>query len=183
MLMEKHLLAIPNRCTGCNRCVYACAAAKEGMFMPSKARIQINNFPQQGYSVPNICFQCPKPDCLEACPEAAIFKNERGVIAVDATKCDGCGDCVIACPYGMIEQYSSGKAFKCDLCGGNPVCAAECHYGALVFKEPNKISKKLRGIQMKQRITEGSPEDKRHQLAVNILSEADRIPLTIGYMG
>jgi len=181
--MEKHLLAIPNRCTGCNRCVYACAAVKEGMFMPSKARIKISNFPLEGYSVPNVCFQCPKPDCLEACPHEAIFKNERGVVVVDARKCDGCGDCVDACPYGMIEQYSSGKAFKCDLCAGNPACVAECQYGALLFKETDKISLKQRGLQMKQRIQEGTPEEKRRRLAQNILEQAVRVPRTAGYLG
>jgi Fe-S-cluster-containing hydrogenase component 2 len=83
----------------------------------------------------------------------------------------------------MIEQYGSGKAFKCDLCGGNPACVAECQYEALVFKEPDKILRKLRTVQMKQRIAEGSPGDKRHQLAVNILNQAVRIPRTAGYMG
>ncbi|NIO05302.1 MAG: 4Fe-4S dicluster domain-containing protein [Proteobacteria bacterium] len=181
--MEKHLLAIPNRCTGCNRCAYACAAVKEGMFMPSKARIKINNFPFEGYSVPSVCFQCPKPDCLKACPERAILKNERGVIVVEASKCDGCGDCIEACPYGMIEQYGSGKAYKCDLCGGNPACVAECEFGALAFKEPDKISLRLRATQMKQRSTEGSPGKKRHHLALNILKGAVRVPRTPGYMG
>ncbi len=181
--MEKHLLAVPNRCTGCNRCVYACSAAKEGMFMPSKARLKINNFPLQGYSVPSVCFQCPKPDCLKACPEQAIFKNKRGVVVVDVRKCDGCGDCVTACPYGMIEQYSSGKAFKCDLCGGAPACVSECQFGALVFKEPDGILRKLRGTQMKQRITVGTPDEKRHQLAANILNDAVRVPRTLHYMG
>lgn len=181
--MEKHLLAIPNRCTGCNRCVYACSAVKEGMFMPSRARIKINNFPLQGYSVPSVCFQCPKPDCLEACPEQAIFKNERGVVVVDARKCDSCGDCVSACPYGMIEQYGSGQAFKCDLCGGTPACVSECEFGALVFKAPDSISRKLRANQMKQRITDGAPAEKRHQLAENIRKDAVRVPRTVHYMG
>ena len=181
--MEKHLLAIPNRCTGCNRCTYACAAVKEGMFMPSKARLQINNFPLRGYSVPSVCFQCPKPDCLEACPEAAIYKNEREVVVVDVPKCNGCGECVIACPYGMIEQYASGKAFKCDLCGGNPACVSECHFEALVFKQPDKIARKQRGVQMKQRIAEGTPEEKRHQLALNLFESAVRVPRTAGYLG
>jgi formate dehydrogenase iron-sulfur subunit len=120
---------------------------------------------------------------LEACPEEAIFKNERGVVVVDARKCNGCGDCVSACQYGMIEQYGSGKAYKCDLCGGTPACVAECQYGALVFKEPDKISRKLRGTQMKQRNREGTPEEKRQKLAMNILKEAVRIPRTAGYMG
>ena len=181
--MEKHLLAIPNRCTGCNRCTYACSAVKEGMFMPSKARIKINNFALQGYSVPSVCFQCPKPDCLQSCPEKAISKSKRGVVVVDAGKCNSCGECVAACPYGMIEQYGSGKAFKCDLCGGTPACVAECHYGALVFKAPDAISRKLRATQMKQRIDTGSPEEKRHQLAVNILDSTVRIPRTAGYLG
>jgi len=181
--MEKLLMAVPNRCTGCNRCVYACSAAKEGMFVPSRARIKVTNFPHEGYSVPNVCFHCSKPECMEACPEGAVFKNERGIVVVDARKCSGCGDCVQACPYGMIEQYGSGKAFKCDLCGGNPACAAECHYGALVFKEPDKITRKLRGQQMKQRVAEGPPARKRLTLARNVLREAVRVPRTVGYMG
>ncbi|MEJ2166411.1 MAG: 4Fe-4S dicluster domain-containing protein [Desulfobacterales bacterium] len=181
--MEKHLMAIPNRCTGCNRCVYACSAAKEGMFLPAKARLKINNFPLEGYSVPSVCFQCPKPDCLEACPEQAIFRNQRGIVVVNVTKCDGCGDCVAACPYGMIEQYGSGKAFKCDLCGGTPACVSECHYGALVFKEMDSVLRKLRAAQMKQRIAEGSPQEKRHQSAANILEAAVRVPRTLHYMG
>jgi anaerobic carbon-monoxide dehydrogenase iron sulfur subunit len=180
--MEKHLMAIPNRCTGCNRCVYACSAAKEGLFMPSKARIQVNNFAHEGYSVPNLCFQCPKADCMEACPTGAIFKSDRGVIVVDAKKCDGCGECVEACPYGMIEQYVSGKAYKCDLCGGDPVCVAECHYGALVFKESDKISLKCRREQMKQRQKGGQPIEKRRALAIAVLKRADRVPRSPNYM-
>ena len=74
--MEKHLMAIPNRCTGCNRCVYACSAVKEGMFMPSKARIHVSNMAHEGYSVPSVCFQCPKASCMEACPTGArVFSN------------------------------------------------------------------------------------------------------------
>ena len=181
--MEKHLMVIPNRCTGCNRCVYACSAVKEGMFMPSKARIHVNNFSHQGYSVPNVCHQCPKAACIEGCLTGAIFKSDRGVVVLDAKKCDSCGECVDACPYGMIEQYASGIAYKCDLCNGDPVCAAECHYGALVFKEADKISLKCRKDQMKQRSKEGSPQEKRRSLAVAVMEGAERIPRSPNYMG
>jgi Fe-S-cluster-containing hydrogenase component 2 len=181
--MEKYLMAIPNRCTGCNRCVLACSVAKEGVFMPSKARIHVSNIPHQGYSVPNVCFQCPAADCLKACPQEAILKSHRNVIVVDANKCNGCGDCVAACTYGMIEQYASGKAYKCDLCGGAPACVAECHFGALVFKQVDKISGDCRKEQMKQRVKEGSPADKRHQIAHDLLDRAVRVPRTVGYMG
>jgi Fe-S-cluster-containing dehydrogenase component len=63
-----------------------------------------HRFSFNGYSVPSICFQCPKPDCLKACPHEAIYKNENEIVLVDKEKCDGCGDYVTACPYGMIEQ-------------------------------------------------------------------------------
>ncbi len=181
--MEKVLIAIPNRCTGCNRCAYVCSAVKEGMFIPSKARIKINNFPHQGYSVQSICFQCPNADCMNACPEGAILKNERGVIAIDINKCTACGECVEACPYGMMEQYESGVPYKCDLCGGSPACVAECNFGALVFKEIDTISRKQRSQQMKQRSKQVSPGAKRHELAGNILELAVRVPRTPGYLG
>jgi len=120
---------------------------------------------------------------MEACPVEAIFKNDRGVVVVDVSKCDGCGNCVDACPYGMIEQYGSGKAFKCDLCGGTPACVNECQYGALLFKEPDKNSRKLRNNQMKQRISAGTAGEKRRRLAQNVLNAAVRVPRTPGYMG
>ncbi len=100
------------------------------MFIPSKARIKINNFAHEGYSVPSVCFQCPNADCMKACPEGAIIKNERGVVAINISKCTKCGECVAACQYGMIEQYESGMPYKCDLCGGSPACVSECNFGA-----------------------------------------------------
>jgi len=170
--MENRLYAIPELCTGCNRCVYVCSAVKEGEFIPSKSRIHINNFSSRGYSVPSICFQCSKPDCLEACPEEAIDKNENGVVCVDQEKCNECGECVVACPYGMMEQDDEKLAFKCDYCGGDPACVKECEPGALVYLEAEKKVLKLRGVQMKQRIESGSPEEKRHQLGLNLLAKA-----------
>jgi Fe-S-cluster-containing dehydrogenase component len=181
--MEKYLYCIPNRCTGCNRCAYVCSMAKEGMFIPSKARLHIANFAQDGYSVPNICFHCKNADCMAACPCGAIVRNERDIVVIDSRKCDGCGDCVDACPYGMIQQYASKVAYKCDLCGGNPACVDECQFGALVFKQPDKIVRKLRGEQMKQRQSQGTPEEKRRGVAEALLKSAVRVPRTLHYMG
>jgi Fe-S-cluster-containing dehydrogenase component len=104
-------------------------------------------------------------------------------VVVDAKKCDGCGECVPACPYGMIDQYASGKAYKCDLCGGDPACANECHYGALVFKATDKVSLKCRKSQMKERQSAGMPAEKRRDLATAVMTGAERIPRTPGYMG
>ncbi len=76
----------------------------------------------------------------------------------------------------MIEQYGSGIAYKCDLCGGSPARVGECYFGALVFKEPDKISRELRGEQMKKRLAAGSSKNKRlNHLAESILKDAVRI--------
>ncbi len=168
--MDKTLYAIPDLCTGCNRCTYVCPAVKEGKFYPSKSRIHINNFSFNGYSVPSICFQCPKPECLKACPEEAIYKDENEVVLVNREKCTGCGDCVEACPYGIIEQDTEGLAYKCDYCGGDPACVKECYPGAIVFQSEDKELRKLRGLQMKQRTASGSPSEKRHQLGLNLMA-------------
>lgn len=170
--MDKFLLAIPDLCTGCNRCVYACSAVKEGMFIPSKARIHISNFPLKGYSVPNVCFQCPNPACLEACPTGAIYKNEQDVVVVNEEECNGCGDCVTACPYGMLQQDAQGLAYKCDYCGGDPACIKECYPKAIVFQVPDKGLLGLRAFQMEQRVGSGSPEEKQQRLGMNILAKA-----------
>ncbi|MCF8068603.1 MAG: 4Fe-4S dicluster domain-containing protein [Desulfobacterales bacterium] len=170
---EKCLITIPDLCTGCNRCVYVCSALKEGQFSPSKARLHINNFSLNGYSVPSVCFQCPIPDCLEACPEKAITKDEQtGIVHVDENSCTGCGKCVTACPYGMIDLNYDQVATKCDLCGGDPSCVKECQFGALLFQEPDRDLKKARNFQRRQRFEGPVAEFKRHQLGENMMAQA-----------
>jgi len=169
--MEKVLFVITDLCTGCNRCAYVCSAMHEGMFIPSKARIHINNFPFEGFSAPSICFQCPEPECVEACPVEALVKNDDGVVLVDEEICTGCGECVEACPYGMMEMNENDIAFKCDYCGGDPACVKVCYSHALVFREPEGDLERLRELQMQERSESGSPEEKRHQLGINLFAE------------
>lgn len=168
--MTKILFADPDKCTGCNRCTYVCSAVKEDIFSPEKARLRINNFPHQGFSVPSICFQCPNAPCHKACQHDAITRNADDVVIVDADKCTGCGDCITACPYGLIELDASRHAVKCDYCGGDPACVKECYTGALVFQEKTPELVKLKGVQMKQRSVEGSPVEKRVRLGKAILT-------------
>jgi len=179
MTLEKYLFAFPELCTGCNRCVYACAAEKTGLFMPSLSRIHINNFPLEGFSAPSVCFQCANPDCMQACPENAIHRDTLDVVIVDQEKCVGCGECVEACPYGMIEMDGENKAYKCDYCGGDPACVKECEPGAIIFVEPDKKMRKQRALQMKQRFQSGPPEGKRTHLGSKLLALRSTEPASL----
>lgn len=170
--MSKALFADPDKCTGCNRCTYVCSAVKTGAFAPTGARIQINNYPHKGFSVPSVCFQCPGAPCHKACPTEAISRNAADVVVVDAEKCTACGLCVTACPYGMIEMNVEGLACKCDHCGGDPACVKECFPAALVYQEAEPALVKLKGAQMKNRAMEGSSWEKRDQLGRALLAKA-----------
>lgn len=170
--MERQLFANPDLCTGCNRCTYACSAAKEGTFEPVKARLKVTNFALSGYSVPHICFQCPKAECLEACSSGAYSRNDQGVVILDADRCTACGACVAACSYGMVHQDEAGHAFKCDRCGGDPACVRECHADALIYSPSSTDLIRLKSSQMRTRTPNGSPREKRQQLAEKLLKSA-----------
>jgi Fe-S-cluster-containing hydrogenase component 2 len=172
LILEKQLFANPDHCTGCNRCALVCSAMKTGVFQPDTARIRINNFPLRGYSVPSICFQCPKASCMEACPTAALYRDADGVVMVNEDLCTRCGACVSACPYGMVEQDAAGLAYKCDQCGGDPACVKECHADALLFVPGDSELIRLKAVQMKHRTTIGTPSDKRHTMAESLMKKA-----------
>jgi len=68
------------------------------------------------------------------------------VTQVDGDKCDGCGRCVEACPYGALAMGLDGKkAVVCDLCPDReqPRCVTFCPAGALSYVSLSPIPKKL----------------------------------------
>jgi len=169
--MEKYLYVIPELCTGCNRCVYICSAIHEGYFVPSKARIHINNFPSKGRSVPSICFQCQEAPCVAACGPEALERNPEGVVVVNREKCVGCGECVDACPYGMIRlDEEKGLAYKCDVCGGDPACVRECYFEALRFGPMDETAASIRERSMALKVDAETEEKKRYAWASEILN-------------
>jgi len=60
------------------------------------------------------------------------MKVNRNIIEIDESKCDGCGQCVIACAEGAIEIID-GKArvVKDEFCDGLGACLGECPQDAL----------------------------------------------------
>ncbi|GGZ07609.1 4Fe-4S dicluster domain-containing protein [Streptomyces nitrosporeus] len=88
----------------------------------------------------DVCKHCTHAACLDVCPTGSLFRTEFGTVVVQEDICNGCGVCVPACPYGVIEQRpGDGRAFKCTLCydrlgaGQEPACAKACPTESIQF--------------------------------------------------
>lgn len=81
------------------------------------------------------CMHCEEPACMTVCSPGAIYKREEdGIVLVDSEKCNGCGDCIAACPWHIPQVGNNGKMQKCDYCTGfgePPACAVSCPAEAL----------------------------------------------------
>ncbi|CAN5287870.1 4Fe-4S dicluster domain-containing protein [soil metagenome] len=92
----------------------------------------------------DVCKHCEKAGCLEACPTGSIVRTEVGSVLVQNDVCNGCGYCVVGCPFGVIDRRpeplpDAGGAFKCTFCydrqksGLVPACAQVCPTESIVF--------------------------------------------------
>ncbi|MHC3467278.1 4Fe-4S dicluster domain-containing protein [Streptomyces sp. 7R007] len=88
----------------------------------------------------DVCKHCTHAACLDVCPTGSLFRTEFGTVVVQEDICNGCGYCVPACPYGVIEQRPhDGRAFKCTMCydrlgaGQEPACAKACPTDSIQF--------------------------------------------------
>lgn len=127
-------------CSGCRTCEYVCALSHEGVADLDLSRISVYRDVLDGYySEPQPCMQCEAAPCMSACKKGAIYQDAvTGAKVIDDKKCVGCGLCAKACPSAFlkIKIYSDRKkAYKCDLCGGNPQCVSYCPMGAISYKE------------------------------------------------
>jgi len=88
----------------------------------------------------DVCKHCTSAACLEVCPTGALFRTEFGSVVVQQDVCNGCGYCVPACPFGVIDQRrGDGRVWKCTLCydrlrgGQEPACAQACPTASIQF--------------------------------------------------
>jgi formate dehydrogenase iron-sulfur subunit len=88
----------------------------------------------------DICKHCERAGCLEACPTGAIIRTEFNSVFVQPDVCNGCGYCVPACPFGVIDRrHDDGRAWKCTLCYDRmkedmePACAKACPTDSINF--------------------------------------------------
>ena len=88
----------------------------------------------------DVCKHCTHAGCLDVCPTGALFRTEFGTVVVQQDICNGCGYCVSACPYGVIDRREEdGRAWKCTLCYDRlrgdlePACAMACPTKSIQF--------------------------------------------------
>jgi formate dehydrogenase iron-sulfur subunit len=94
----------------------------------------------------DVCKHCTHAACLDVCPTGAIFRTEFGTVVVQEDICNGCGYCVPACPYGVLDKrQDDGRIFKCTLCydrlqvGQEPACAKACPTDSIQFGELEQL--------------------------------------------
>ncbi|MGY2067592.1 4Fe-4S dicluster domain-containing protein [Blastococcus sp. SYSU DS0619] len=94
----------------------------------------------------DVCKHCTHAGCLDVCPTGALFRTEFGTVVVQGDICNGCGYCVPACPYGVIDQRKDdGRVFKCTMCydrltdGLQPACATACPTQSIQFGDLDEL--------------------------------------------
>lgn len=124
------------RCNGCLICENFCSFTHEQAVWPARARIRVIAESDAGPFYPTVCRQCEDADCAAACSvEAITLDASTGIWVVDEELCIGCGECAEACQYGgIVFDDELGLPLKCDLCGGEPECAAMCPTEAIVLR-------------------------------------------------
>jgi formate dehydrogenase iron-sulfur subunit len=105
----------------------------------------------------DVCKHCTSAACLDVCPTGSLFRTEFGTVVVQDDICNGCGYCVPACPFGVIERRSGpegaknvGIAQKCTLCydrigvGQTPACAQACPTQSIQFGDVDELRERAR---------------------------------------
>jgi formate dehydrogenase iron-sulfur subunit len=96
----------------------------------------------------DVCKHCAHAPCLDVCPTGAIIRTEFDTVYIQEPACNGCRDCVTACPYGVIHMSETRHiAQKCTFCYDRlkqnlpPACAQACPTRSIQFGPLGELRK------------------------------------------
>jgi formate dehydrogenase iron-sulfur subunit len=94
----------------------------------------------------DVCKHCSTAGCLDNCPTGAIVRTEFDSVFVQPDVCNGCGYCILGCPFGVIDRREDdGRAWKCTLCYDRlkddmtPACAQACPTDSIRFGDLEEL--------------------------------------------
>ena len=129
------------------------AMAAPGVMLPDSGEDDAVDRPDFRWLMSSdVCKHCTHAACLDVCPTGSLFRSEFGTVVVQDDICNGCGYCVPACPYGVIDRRTGpegaknvGIAQKCTLCydrldaGKTPACAQSCPTQSIQFGDVEEL--------------------------------------------
>ena len=92
---------------------------------------------------PMFCAHCEDAPCAQVCSAGAFERREDGLLLLNPDKCLGCKDCLEACPQNaiffnesvQIAQKCTGCAHLLDNGWEVPRCVDACAHEAILYKE------------------------------------------------
>ncbi|MFZ0040826.1 MAG: 4Fe-4S dicluster domain-containing protein [Solirubrobacteraceae bacterium] len=112
----------------------------------------------------DVCKHCTDAACLEVCPTGSLFRTEFGTVVVQEDICNGCGYCVSACPFGVIDRREEdGRAWKCTHCYDRlkedmePACAHACPTNSIQFGDLDELRDRA---EQRLAVLQGAGQDK-----------------------
>jgi formate dehydrogenase iron-sulfur subunit len=171
---EIGILYDASKCVGCRACQMACKEwnklpaestdsqelyeTPQGLSVDTWTLIKMKKNSETDWHFFNYqCMHCTDAACVAVCPTGALFKDEKGFVAFDEDKCNGCGYCTQFCPFGVPHLKTrslltgEAKAAKCTFCQdriwgglGGPSCVEACPVEALVWGPREELLDKAR---------------------------------------
>jgi formate dehydrogenase iron-sulfur subunit len=99
----------------------------------------------------DVCKHCKHASCMDVCPTGAILRTEFDTVFIQEDVCNGCRNCIAACPYDVIDiDEDKNVAQKCTLCydrlqsGMEPACAKVCPTDSIQFGPLDELRKKAK---------------------------------------
>jgi formate dehydrogenase iron-sulfur subunit len=120
-------------------------------FIEQRRRIDLDGAGVRWLMSSDVCKHCSEAACLDVCPTGALMRTEFGSVVVQQDVCNGCGYCVPACPFGVIDRREGdGRAWKCTLCYDRlrddlaPACATACPTQSIQFGPLEELRERAR---------------------------------------